>query len=130
MFFSSPSGVHTMPFPNMQVRVPKSTFFKICLQKICRFRVKGRDSHYSRFSKMCRHHVNSIQLKSLLVAEARGNHPISLYSTNQIAPFPPRDTKVAFRSAFLRNLKKFETSTWNKGELIVLTFYGRRKSVG
>ena len=36
------------------------------------------------------------QLKSLLVDEARGNHPISGYSANQIAPFQPRDTKLLF----------------------------------
>ena len=45
---------------------------------------------------------SSIQLKSLLVANAHENHPISLYSANQIAPFQPRDTKLADRSEFLK----------------------------
>ena len=53
----------------------------------------------------------SIQLKSLLVAEARGNHPISQYSADQIAPFQPRDTKLAVRGEFLSTLTKVEMAT-------------------
>ena len=53
----------------------------------------------------------SIQLKSLLVAEARGNHPISLLSANQLAPFQPRDTKLADRSEFLSTFTKVEMAT-------------------
>ena len=57
--------------------------------------------------------INSanIQLKSLLVAEARGNYPISRYSTNQIAPFQPRDTKLTVRTEFLSTLTKIEIAT-------------------
>ena len=47
----------------------------------------------------------SMQLKSLLVAETRRNHPISLCPANQIAPFQPRDTKLAVRSAFLMKIE-------------------------
>ena len=50
----------------------------------------------------------SIRLESLLVAEARGNHPISRYSANQIAPFQPRDTA---QSEFLSTLTKVEMAT-------------------
>ena len=54
---------------------------------------------------------DSIHLKSLLVAEARGNYPVSRYSTNQIASFQPRDTKLAVRSEFLSTLTKVEMAT-------------------
>ena len=52
-----------------------------------------------------------MQLKSLLVAEAHGNHPISRYSANQIAPFQPRDNKLAVRSEFLSIPTQVETAT-------------------
>ena len=53
----------------------------------------------------------SIQLKSLLVSAARGNHQILRYSANQIAPFQPRDTKLAVRGEFLSTLTKVEMPT-------------------
>ena len=53
----------------------------------------------------------SIQLKSLPVAEARRNHPISQYSAKQIATFQPRDTKLAVRSELLSTLTKAEMAT-------------------
>ena len=46
--------------------------------------------------------------KSLLVTEARGNHPISRYSANQIAPFQPSDTKLAVWIEFLNAITKIE----------------------
>ena len=39
------------------------------------------------------------------------NDPISRYSANQIAPFQPRDTKLAVRSEFLRTVTKVEMAT-------------------
>ena len=44
VLLSSFSNVHTMLFPNVLVivRFSKSTIFKICRQKMCRFRVSGR----------------------------------------------------------------------------------------
>ena len=38
----------------------------------------------------------SVQLKSLLVAEARQNHAISRYSPNQIAPFQMKRLQKTF----------------------------------
>ena len=56
-------------------------------------------------------YFTSIQLKSSLVAEGRGNHPISQHSANQRAPFPPRDSKMAVRREFLSTLTKVEMAT-------------------
>ena len=44
VLFSSFSIVYTIPFLNMPIRVPfsKPTVFKICRQKMCRFRVNRR----------------------------------------------------------------------------------------
>ena len=38
-------------------------------------------------------------------------NPISRYSANQIAPFQPRDTKLAVRSEFLSTLTKVQMAT-------------------
>ena len=48
---------------------------------------------------------------AFFLPEARGNHPISRYSANQIAPFQPRDTGLAVRSEFLSTLTKVEMAT-------------------
>ena len=53
----------------------------------------------------------SIELKSLLVAEDRENHPISRYSANEIVLFQQSDTTLAVRSEFLSTRKKIEVAT-------------------
>ena len=48
-------------FQNVPVRAPfsKSSFFKICRQKMCRFRVNGRPIRHSfTVFTMCGHHLN------------------------------------------------------------------------
>ena len=50
-------------FQNVPVRVQfsKSTVFKICRRKMCRFRVNGRPiRHFFIVFKMCRHRVNAV----------------------------------------------------------------------
>ena len=68
-------------------------------------------STYRAPTKLVKARTMSIQLKSLLVAEERGNHPISRYSANQIAPFQPRDTKLAVPNEFLSTPTKVEMAT-------------------
>ena len=68
-------------------------------------------SNFAEIYRRERKNALSIQLKSLLVADTRGDHPISRSSVNQIAPFQPRDAKLAVRSEFLSTLTKVELAT-------------------
>ena len=50
------------PFQDVSLRIPfsKSTVFKICRQKMCRFHVNGRPiRRIFTVLKMCRHHVKN-----------------------------------------------------------------------
>ena len=55
-------------FQNVPIRVPfsKSAVFKICRQKMCRFRVNRRPSvEFFTVLKMCRHRVNAVIVSRL-----------------------------------------------------------------
>ena len=65
--FSRLSGARTMPFQNVSVTIShsKSTVFKICRQKMCRFHVNGRPIRhiFHRFQNMSASCERSLRLK-------------------------------------------------------------------